>query len=401
MNFKRIEDFGNVSYLKYNPKNYDIGTFCLIKKEKDYLYSAIYGDLDYENAFNYYKQSGDFSIGACSSVRNGDFLGRNFDWIYSNQATFIIQTPRTDNRYGSYGISSGFPALTNDFVESGEDSNYYKLVPFQMVDGKNEYGVVASMNVVPTDKGENVAYASVKEKETIYSLMLIRYILDKFQTAKEAVEYIRDYVTVVFSKQLHKMHYETHILVADGTDTYVIEFAYNKTVILEKDYITNFHLYETTLNSDGTVYTPETQDATHNAIVTNNITKNGSGLERFNYIVDNYATANTKQGMRDLLNGLTYTKTYITSDDPSDPFWYTEYVGGENTVASSVEDFESVVEYYGSVFENRSRDSVDPITWQTVHSSIYDLDNDKLYLTVQEDGEELEISPISFDYKKL
>ena len=149
--------------------------------------------------------------------------------------------------------------------------------------------------------------------------------------------------------------------------------------------MTNFHLHGVEFNDDGTVYTPETQDETHNAMDTNRITAHGSGLERYNLIISSYASLNTEAGMRAMLNSLMYTKAYITSPTPSSPYWYTEFVGGELNCASDVSDFAETVELAGKAYSRRSRNI--PQTWQTVHSIVYDIDGLCGSVIVQETGE--------------
>lgn len=155
--------------------------------------------------------------------------------------------------------------------------------------------------------------------------------------------------------------------------------------------MTNFHLSGTVFNADGTVYTPKTQDATHDAERTNLITPHGAGLERWNLIVNGYSEADNYEGMRALLDQLKYTRAYSTSDDPADPVWYTEFTNEELglTVSSPAIDFAEVEAAEGIIFANRSRDAegVD-ITWQTVHSVIYDISGKSAKIIFQESGVE-------------
>lgn len=371
-----------------------IGCFLSLEKKKDYFYEAYYNDINYEFAKEYYEKKADPElIGACTSVRNGNFFGRNLDWVYNNQCEFVVHTPHIGDRYSSVGVAGGLSDLTEEFVSSGEYSDLYKILPFQLQDGINEKGVVANMNVVPKDKGSNVSIPTGTQEAEISALMLIRFILDNFETAESAVEYIKEHVKVYFTKTLHDMDYEIHYMVADDTSTYVLEFVDNETVIIEVSdapYMTNFYIDGVIFNADGTVYTPATQDATHNAFDTNKVTEHGSGLERYNYIVENYSGSNSKAGMRSLMNDLKYTKAYNTASEVSDPFWYTEYVGANNlTVSSPVSAFTDTVNYYGGIFASRTREDA-VTTWQTTHSVVYDIDEKKAYIIVQEDGDEVD-----------
>lgn len=376
------------------------GYYDDIAKAKDYLYIVHYNALDYHYALNYYKRGGDFSIGGCSSIRNGNWYGRNLDWMYGERAEFVVYVPQIGLRNGSIGVAGGLSALTDSFVKSGEYSSLYKIVPFQMYDGVNEHGVFANMNVVPLDKGSNVTQPLGDTVDEICATMLVRYILDYFAAAKTAVEFIRDHVKVYFPEALHEMEYELHFMVGDEKNTYILEFVDNRTVIIDvsessnsilagKQYITNFYMDQVVLNSDGKVYTPETQTETENAIDTNKITPRGSGLERYNYIVEDYWKGSDKDGMRQILDNLKFTRTYSTSPSFASPIWYTEYVGNLK-VNSKPEEFVPLIQYWGEKFADRSRATEE--TWQTVHSSVYDIKERKLYLVTQEDGKELTFS---------
>lgn len=353
---------------------------------KDYLYSYDCTDLNYNTAFKYFKERGDF-LGQCSVVRNGNFVGRQLDWYYDSNAEFIVKVPRNSMHYASIGICGGLSELNNNFVKSGEWSPMYDILPFHMYDGINEWGVFANINVVPMDYGRNHTIPYSQKHYELSSLMLIRFILDNFRSAFEAVNYIQDHCSVFFPEALHNMGYEAHFMVADRRHTYVMEFVGNRTVVItEHPIMTNFHISNVIFNADGTVMTPETGDA----MDVNGITKYGSGLERYNLIVNNYDSCGTAEGMKEMCNKLMYSQTYLSADKVSDPFWYTEYVGGNNTVSSPVEQLRATAERFSDIYTNRVRD--DHTTWQSTHSVVYDLENKSLSVVVQEDGEELTFS---------
>lgn len=366
-----------------------------IKKIRDYLFRADCTELDYSSAIEYFSNNNDTSnIGACTSVHNGKYYGRNYDWLYDSTAEFVVFTPHTTSYKKTIGVAGGLTALTNDFVTAGTASELYEIVPFMLLDGMNENGLVASMNVVPTDKGETTSTTpNVETVDSINVLMIVRYIIDRFNTALSAAEYIRDYVSVTMPSGLHDRNYEVHVMIADRGSTYMLEFVEGETVIINLSntpFSTNFYLTDVTLNDDNTVYTPATQGNGNDAMTTNGITAHGSGLERWNYIVENYTNANTYLGMKALMDGLKYTNTYDTTKED---FWYTEFVGipygtGQTTnVASDVETFEEYMTPYVEKFNIRSRDPLQEGygTWQTVHSSIYDMTGKVLHLWVQED----------------
>lgn len=370
-----------------NPYHYTILT-----KHAPYLYSVSFDEINTNYAKAYFRKQDNHNLfgrpGSCSSVRNGNFYGRNFDWTYNDLAEFVVKVNGTKIKY--MGVAGNLSKLTESFVSSGKYAKEYELLPFRLLDGINEYGVVASMNVVPADYGDNSSVPVYDKRDSIDCTEVVSYILRGFTTAWDAVKYIRDHVEVIFSDTIHKYGYEIHYMVADEKDTFVLEFIGHRLKICDipaMPYITNFYIYPTRFNSDGTVYTPETQDETHNAMRTNNITENGSGLERYNLIVNNYDISGTKAGMRELMDMLRYTRAYLSSIDRSDPYWYTEFVGERGlTVASTPEQYAEVVQIADGYYKNRNRGTDN--TWQTVHSSVYDIENRCLYLKVQEEPEE-------------
>lgn len=372
-------------------KAHIVTPYSFMRRIGNYKYEIWYKDLNYNYALDYFHRNGDIVAGACSSVRNGNFYGRNFDWIYDEHATFIVHTPRIEDRYASVGVCAMFGdnELVEDFCKTGEYSNIYKVLPFRMYDGINEFKVVASMNVVPKDKGSNIARPEENVEITLPSAMVIRFIVDHFKTARDAVEYLRKHVEIHVNKELREKDYEIHYMVADPINTYIIEVADDTYIIREvsdRPYMTNFFTYDVLFNEDKTVYTPETQDATHNAIDTNRVTEHGDGLERYNLIVQNYDSCNTFQGMRNMMNMLKYTRAYPTAPDAAEPLWYTEFLHDNLTCGTPASEFTPTMEYVGQMFLNRERGSKDNMTWQTVHSSVYDINNVKLHIICQEDG---------------
>lgn len=389
-NFMRLYSHKPINYEE--DENYikkEFGYYDSIRKIKDYLYEISYSNLNVKKAMDYFKKQEDIPAGGCSAICANGYFGRNFDWNYSEQAEFVVHTPNT------LGIAGGFSKLTNEYVQSGKRDDLYFVLPFQLQDGINRYGVSATINVVPTDYGFNKSKPAISNENEISALMLIRFILDRFKTAKEAVDYIHDYVSVYFPKTLHNMNYEVHYMVSDMNKSYVIEFVENKTKIIDVSglpYITNFHMYNAVLRSNNTVFTPETQHSEFNAIEYNNITPNGSGLERYNLIAGWFndtirSSIVTKNSIRDLLDSVKYTKSYISSPEPSDPYWYTEFVGNGLTVISNPEDFAEIIAKAGEEYTKRLRSTGK--TWHTMHSSIYDMNAKILYLVTQEDGDEL------------
>lgn len=340
---------------------------------------------DYDFAYDYFIQRRPVpNPGACSTVRNGNFLGRNFDWFYSDDVAFVVKTRAGNGSYATIGVCGSIPGLTVEDVESREFKSMYKMVPFMVVDGINSHGLACTTHVTSKDYGNATGTTPlIYKKHEICSTMLPRFILDRFADAKTALEYLRDYVSVFTSTSIINKGYELHFVVADAENTYALEFINNELTyfkINEFPYMTNFNLYNVERNLDGSVYTNETAHDGFNPKETNKITDYGSGLERYNFINANYPFTSNAIGMTNLMKALFYTNTYKRT---TVPFWYSEYVGGDNTVESPIEDFEPIIEQYIAEYEERSRDN--PITWETVHTSIMDFTNKTLTILFEED----------------
>lgn len=359
------------------------GYYDDIKKIDDFIYSVEYSVLDESYAKKYFKENEEYPMPACSSVRSGNFYGRNYDWVYNNQAEFIINATATSTRYASVGVCGWFNYLTEQFVSSGEYSEYYKLLPFHTLDGINECGVVASINVVPNDKGVYPSEPLVSQKDEICVLMIVRYILDRFDSALSAVEYIRDYLRVFPARSIGTHEYEVHLMVADKDATYIVEFIEGHAEIIDvtdRPYMTNFYIHGVTPSEDGTVFTPA--DVVYgNLPSSQGITYKGAGLERFNILARGFSSVEDESDMRSLMNSVYYTKAYTELE------WLSEFVEfGDLTVDSPPEDFEYVLTLAQRYYEDRSRDTGH--TWQTVHSSVYDIEKRAVYITAQEGDEE-------------
>lgn len=386
----------------------DFDFFFNAERVSEYLYEISYSNLDYKYANKYFEENFKPIVGPrCSGIRNGNFFGRDFDWNYDSFVSFVTHIKSDEDRYASMCVCNTQNILNTNFMSSGDYDDMYKLIPFCCQDGINSEGVFCSINVCPTDKGKvNVVIPSEREREVIMMRMLPRFVLDRYGSAEDAVKDISKYITIYGDKKTLDLNDNLHFMIGDPNKNYILEFIPDENNIMRANYhetdttrspfdnmiMTNFYVNDIVFNSDGTVYTPETQDAEHNAFITNKITKNGSGLERYNLAVNRYNDANTKAGMIDLMHALDYRRSYSTCPEiygkygVSDPYWYTELVGGYKTpefteqlhVDDPYTDFSFAKEVFGQQFLHRKRD--DDKTWHTTHSSVYDLNKKELYL---------------------
>lgn len=402
---KKNYKFSNGEWEEHNPKTEEYyGYYTKLNTISDYAYEAYYNELNYALAYKKFAEDNipEFA-GGCSSVRVGNMYGRNLDWLYNEQAEFVLHTPSIGGRYATTCTCGQVSGLTDSFVKTHKYSEDYIMLPFYCVDGINEKGVFINVNVVPAEKGNTEKFiepAGSKEVE-ICANMIPRYVLDNFATALEAVTFIRDHMRIYFSKKLKELFgYEPHFMIGDKESTYIVEFAENKVQVYNCDidlggrtYMTNFHLTGTEFNDSGApLLTPATA-AGQSITAVNKITPDGAGLERYNLIDD---LVKNGAPVRYIMNMLMYTKTY-TADGLTDK-WYTELVGtpvtpgGTDyvTVDSAAADFETIWARVNGKFPNRTRDPQDPNpdafygSWQTTHSVVYNIDTMEAEFIFQE-----------------
>lgn len=369
------------------------------EKLAEYLYEMHVDAIDYDFAEKYF-QDHDYpaETGACSAIKSGNIFGRNFDWTYNRDDTYVVRIRSTATRSASISVAA---RVTKD-----TDS---RIIPFLAKDGINEAGLCVSINVVPHgDKGDNSTVVTAGSEKTLCTVMVPRYILDHFTTAAAAAQAMQT-LSYYHPASTIASGYEHHFLIADKDNAYILEFVDGAVVVTEANeapFMTNFHVTGTTFNADNSVYTPATQTKTETAFSYNHITKHGSGLERWNLLAAGVAGATDVAGMRALMTSLKYTNTYRAETTPR---WDTELVGlAELEVDSPTADFTPVHTAVQEQFSQRTRDDAPELqTWQTVHSSVYDMNALSLQLVVQEDdsakygfalysggGEEIELDQI-------
>lgn len=356
-----------------------------LKKLADFLYEVEYGSIDYDYAREYFRsRTPEVRMpGACSAKRTGRFLLRLLDWKYDHEAVFAVHTPAADGRKAVIGTAGSLSALTVQAVDSGEPNEAYRILPFYLQDGINEDGLFAEMNVVPFSGTDKTA-PTVEKTDSVCSLMLVRYILDKYSTVDEAIDDLMGYVEIYNPAALTEMGYELHLLLADGTTTKVIEFAGGELQVIETGQSTNFHLDGVEFNEDGSVLTP-VDAAEGNLPSSKGVESYGSGLERWNIL--NRCSLDDPEAVRELGKSVRFSRAYTDTDAP----WYSEFVGqGDVDITvdtpSSSPDFAERLEKYRHFWEERSRDT--SLVWITCHSCVYDLEKREFHISVQERDDE-------------
>lgn len=303
--------------------------------------------------------------GSCSVVRNGNFIGRNFDYFYNNVPDFIVRMNAKEGRYASIGVAQTSLFKEADLLSNNINSEYMKLLPNVMIDGINEKGVFVCNNIVSNEGVKNTGTNPSKEEMGVW--FLARQILDKASSADEAIEIMRNYNIVGDLFDIENFHY----MIADSSKTYIAEIIGTDLVIEEKtgddQIMTNF-----LNNVDEMIEFP-------------------AGLERYNILKTNYQMGSTFKGMQDLL----YKARFSLSFNPNmDPIWISDaglfsYEQMQNP--ETINAYKNVLEneFYPGFsydFENNIRtDNKEDAWWITVHNSTYDIENRSFKIFVQED----------------
>lgn len=352
-----------------------------IARVTEYLYRFDSPVQDYSYAREYFESRAVPVSGGCSALSEGNLVGGNYDWLDDYEATFAVHTPNAQGNNEVWGNAT-LKTLTVQKVDAREASEDYKILPFYLTDGINEHGLYAKMNVVPR-WGNDVVSPAVSRQDRVCSIMLVRYILDKFSTVDEAVAYIRDYVEIFNPQGMVDLDYELHYMVKDSTKTRIIEFVDGSVKVINADRFTNFHLWGVTFNEDGTVYTPADANDGHYA-TSQGVEQFGTGLERWNILNGFVGGITGKSDMRAALDAVKFSLAYTLDNNE----WFSEFVGGVIDVDTPSTDaaFIARLAEYRQKWEERSKDN--PEVWITAHSAIYDVQNREMYVTVQEDSNE-------------
>ncbi len=351
-------------------------TFTTPKKLADYLYYIEYNDYVFD-----LKTGEDVKTGfACSSVRNGNFFGRNLDLDYADVPEFVIKVAAKEGRYASIGLAASFTLKSN---EVGKISEAQLLaLPNTTFDGINENGVAMNGNVVPAvDLDFATPLSTNYGKPRIHAIAVIRYVLDHAKSAAHGVELLKnmDIYGGYGSWGLHWM-------LADEKETYIIEcidgelVARNDTDNIMTNFYINYGSY-----SNYSKYTARTGQTVVGKTYENFpiLTPHACGVERYAILKEHYAEGGkSAEGMARLMERVKYSQAY---EADTKPFWYTEFSEGNLTIANVPMDFRAVIQSSIDTYKLHDR-SIQPNNfWQTWHTAVYDLANRTLRLNIQED----------------
>ena len=366
-----------------------------ISKLRPYLYAVDYDEIDTDFAASYAETTNGGSSTGCSVVRNGNFIGRNLDFTYSEAVGFVVNVSSTPTRHASIGVVGGDLRFTRKLVESKEYSDLYKILPFAVTDGINDAGVFVAINSLPSgDKGSTTGTHPDAEESVCVS-HLCRYILDNFSSAKTAVNFVKSNINV-FAPVVDGKRQEAHVFVSDDENSYVLEFIGNEAFVVDASgtpWMTNFHMNGVTVDA-----VSKKVDYT-----TSGVSKHGRGIERWNVIADKFSSSTSISKMMklmttDLLGTNMYDTSKLNSQPGVDGFWYSDYTGDHTgdgyadiTLSMIVDDISQATDYIQhsvATHINRSRDPENENygSIQTMHTAVYDVALRKVCIIAQEEG---------------
>ena len=333
------------------------------EKLADYLY---YMELE-DYSFSAMPQSeSPLFTGGCSSIRKDNLYGRNLDLSYCEIPEFIVRVKAAPDRFASIGVCAD-PTIT--CAVGGMTEAELLAMPNVTNDGINENGVIISENVVDATGVDDMS-GTAPGKEKIHSSRVVRYLLDRAESAEHAVGLMRE-LDIVGGFSGSGLHW----MIADEKDTYVVEIIDGQLTVSKNEqfYMTNFYMNYGPVQAEQEIAGNRFENVPL-------LSDYAIGVERWCILRDGYDGI-AAGDMAKLLEAVRSTAMY---DKAANPIWYSECTGGELSIHSDKADFETALENQIQLFE--ARDRADPQgDWITWHSSVYDIENRTLCVYSQED----------------
>lgn len=365
-------------------------------------------------------------FGLCSSMRSGNFHGRNFDWTLDYEPEFVVFTPHTDKRYATIGIADSMTLTWEDVKNMAENGTYksdFDKIVYQTMDGMNETGFVCNVNVVPVNDdpcdplnphggNKTTSTAHGRDLTRIAVAQLNRLFLDYAKNCDEAIAIANNHDLYAMFGMMGEIPFaeEFHIMCSDANETCIIEFVHNHVVVSrhkrENDWkfknrlpiMTNFHVTGFDGNVSNIALSDIWMDGNH---ANETLTRHAMGTERYKILYEKYEeSGKSMEQMLETMESIKYTNGY----DESNP-WYSEFLD-EYTMYKGkypplrldspkkdfigTEDKPGVPTLMINAFKNAGsdkarRDKFGGLSfWQSINTSVYDLENKELLLCSQE-----------------
>ena len=304
-----------------------------VKTLPKYLHEISFDDTYQADAEEWYRSLSPNAFGgSCSAVVRNGKLYRNYDWTFDDTAEFVVRVSSAEGRHASVGVASLGPALTEKEAASGVYTQKVRALPGMTLDGINDAGVVAEINV---DGGPKSGWHG-SGVNSLHILAAVRWVLDHGETAEQAAEYIAENV------RQPQGDINFHFMVADGVRTFIVENGVAQAVDDSNSVLTNFAVY----------------DSAHS----------GGGKERYNLLVGGAS-----------ISDVLWTNAYKPGNN-----WHSDF--------ASAAEHQSAIEQWAAQGDtkedHRGKTTAGGFAWwQTVHTSEYDFATRTMKIAVQESGE--------------
>ncbi|XQP55992.1 MAG: carcinine hydrolase/isopenicillin-N N-acyltransferase family protein [Mycoplasmoidaceae bacterium] len=389
-----------------------------LKHIAPYLHEIVYDDYREDVKYETIDDSEAFG---CSSVRLGNYYGRNFDYVYNDTPEFVVRVKANKqlHRHESIAIATHF-GLREKKLLNGQYHKQLELVPNLTMDGINDAGVICSSNVVSMEPNKEVLTAETKPgegKKKLHALFIPRYVLDNASSAEDAVNKLTNDVNI-FGNLKKEMN--LHIMIADKTKTYVVEF------FKKKD--SNHNHFDVVAEEKSDNWNNPTSIMTNHYLNTDQATFTNEekfGNERLELLKKHYPQTQDQYNnfgfddMVALMRNVQFSKAYRIHTDPSEKAtsqipmgktgydlelseWYSEKVKQkdiatweESKTPSQQSDFWQDLfvgfDQLKEDFAEKVREEANPSYWITTHNTTYHWDWEKneglLSVIVQEQYE--------------
>ena len=308
------------------------------------------------------------TVVGCSAIYKSGLMGHNFDAPYDDTVSFVVKTDARYGRHASIGIASVPKILTEELMGADITDEKAKeavsVVPYFVVDGVNDAGVMVSMNMMP---GADTGVAS--DDSGACAIFAVRRVLDYATSAQDAISVLEN--SNFWFPEGDSIKAGFYLLIADKNGVILSDLNGHQKILdsTEKPILTSFR----SIGWDGTDSTLEPY---------------ANGIERYNILDSMYDSANTVDGMIELLKGVRYTGVY---DQTKDIPWISDYnsdwsdIGfNDLTVGSNPADYVGVIDHFVQLFQARERDGK---TKQTIHTAVYNLNDMSVSILVQEQND--------------
>ena len=370
-----------------------------LKKLTNYMHTVVFDDYKEDLAPTHIEPIP--GMPSCSTISNNNYFARNLDYYYSEIPSFIVKMKASKKRFASIGLTYNINITEDDVVvierNKNNNANVINIIPNRMVDGINENGVACCLNTCSLeDLPGGTIIGTNPGKPRLYAFSVCRYVLDHAKSAKHATELLENMDIYLIGNEKSNLHY----MISDKEETYVVETFDNQLVCKKKDnderIMTNYYLNLTDEQIKGTYEEGYTGDMS--------LPNYAHGVERYNCLKSRYSSLTNVDAIRNALKEIRFSNMYPAREEmPTEPINATEDYSQTQIHNHDYEGWEEL--YLGTrmVLENHRRDlGLMYDTWITTHSVIYDLDNKKADVIIQEDySRSFEVTFDDFDIKQV